>query len=123
MKVFSNILSIDESRNLIPLFPYTDEECDKCANCKRNHILNSSGEEDITIYIGDGWSDTCAAEHCDIIFAKRSLLKYCENNGLPYYPFKSFRDVQQIITQLKEKKKVKKRHRAVLKRKEAYCQG
>ncbi|MDX1701405.1 MAG: MtnX-like HAD-IB family phosphatase [Melioribacteraceae bacterium] len=123
LKVFCNKLVFDEKKNLTPLFPYTDEECDKCANCKRNHILDSSSEEDITIYIGDGWSDTCAAEYCDIIFAKRSLLKYCEQNGLPYYPFKSFRDVQQIIVQLNEKKRVKKRHRAILKRQEAYRRG
>jgi 2-hydroxy-3-keto-5-methylthiopentenyl-1-phosphate phosphatase len=94
-----------------------------CANCKRNHILNSSGEEDITVYIGDGWSDTCAAEHCDIIFAKRSLLKYCEENGLPYHPFKTFSDVRKIMETIIAKKRVKKRQRATLKRKEAYMQG
>lgn len=123
LNFYCNKLTFDSKNNLIPLFPYTDEECDKCANCKRNHILNSSSDEDITIYIGDGWSDTCAAEHCDFIFAKRSLLKYCEQNGLPYFPFKTFADVQKIVEQLRLKKKIKKRHRAVLKRKEAYMQG
>ena len=59
----------------------------KCANCKRNHILNSSSDDDITIYIGDGWSDTCAAEHCDFIFAKKSLLKYCEAKWISILPF------------------------------------
>ena len=118
-----NKLTFDDHNNLIPVFPYTDEECQKCANCKRNHILNSSHDDDFTIYIGDGWSDTCAAEHCDFIFAKRSLLKYCEQNGLPYYPFKDFNDVQKIISQLMKKKKLKKRHRAQLKRKEAYMRG
>ena len=123
LKIYCNKLTIDAGNNLIPSFPYTDEECAKCANCKRNHILNSSDEEDITIYIGDGWSDTCAAEHCDYIFAKRSLLKYCEQNGLPYYPFNTFKDVQKIVEQLRTKKKIKKRHQALLKRKEAFMQG
>jgi len=120
---YSNHLTFGQKNELLPEFPYTDEECSKCANCKRNHILNSSSEEDITIYIGDGWSDTCAAEHCDFIFAKRSLLKYCEQNGLPYFPFKTFRDVLKIVEQLRTKKKIKKRHRAELKRKEAFMQG
>jgi len=123
LKIFNNKLSIDDNGNLIPCFPYTDEECTKCANCKRNHILNSSNDEEITIYIGDGWSDTCAAEYCDFIFAKKSLLKYCEQNGVPYYPFNTFEDVKIIIDQLLTKKKLKKRHQAALKRKDAFMQG
>jgi len=58
LKVKSNRLVIDEHNKLNPVFPYTDEECSKCANCKRNHVLNFSNEEDYSIYIGDGWSDT-----------------------------------------------------------------
>ena len=123
LPIFCNKLKFDENNNLIPEFPHTDEECSKCANCKRNHILNSSSDEDITIYIGDGWSDTCAAEHCDFIFAKKSLLKYCEDNGLPYYPFNDFSDVKNIIEQLRNKKKLKKRHQAMLKRRDAFIQG
>lgn len=123
LPLYCNKLTFDENNNLIPSFPYTDEECSKCANCKRNHIISSSKDEDYTIYIGDGWSDTCAAEHCDFIFAKRSLLKYCEQNGVPYFPFKTFNDVQKIVEQLRKKKKIKKRHQALLKRKEAYKQG
>ena len=122
LKIYSNKLKF-EGNDLILEFPYKDEECIQCANCKRNHILNSSSDEDVTIYIGDGWSDTCAAEHCDFIFAKKSLLKYCEQNGLPYFPFKNFNDVKRIIEQLKNRKKIKKRHRASLKRKEAYSRG
>lgn len=123
LPIFCNVLKFDDKNNLVPEFPYTDEECSKCANCKRNHILNSSSDEDITIYIGDGWSDTCAAEHCDFIFAKKSLLTYCENNGLPYFPFNDFRDVKTIIEQLRNKKKLKKRHQALLKRRDAFMQG
>ena len=123
LPIYCNKLEIDKGGNLIPHFPHTDEECKQCANCKRNHILNSSGDEDITIYIGDGWSDTCAAEHCDFIFAKKSLLKYCEQNGLPYYPFDTFEDVQKIVGQLITKKKIKKRHQAAVKRKDVYKQG
>jgi 2-hydroxy-3-keto-5-methylthiopentenyl-1-phosphate phosphatase len=123
LNIYCNKLTFDDNNSLVPSFPYTDEECDKCANCKRNHILNSSSEEDITIYIGDGWSDTCAAEYCDFIFAKKSLLKYCEQNGLPYFPYNTFEDVKKIVEQLLIKKKIKKRHQAVLKRKDAYMQG
>jgi len=123
LTLFSNKLSFDKDNNLIPSFPFTDEECTECANCKRNHILNSSDDDDITIYIGDGYSDTCAAEYCDYIFAKRSLLKFCEKNRVPYFPFKTFMDVQKIVEQLSSKKKIKKRHQASLKRRDAFMQG
>jgi len=123
LKIYSNKLKITDEGKLIPEFPYTDEECKLCANCKRNHILTTSSDDDITIYIGDGWSDTCAAQHCDFIFAKRSLLKFCEKNSVPYFPFKTFEDVLEIVEKLRIKKKIKKRNQAALKRREAYMQG
>lgn len=121
--VFCNELTFDDQFKLIPHFPYTDEECDLCANCKRNHIINNSSENEITIYIGDGYSDTCPAQFTDFIFAKNSLLKYCEVNRISYYPFENFSDVQIRINEILKKKRLKKRHQAVLKRKEVYQQG
>jgi len=122
LNVFSNRL-IFENNKLIPLFPYTDEECDRCANCKRNHVLNFSGDEEYTVYIGDGWSDVCPSQYCDFIFAKNSLLKYCEVNRITYFPFTNFNDVITKLDILKEKKRLKKRHQAELKRKEVYIKG
>lgn len=121
--LYSNKLSFDENNNLVPEFPYTDEECSQCANCKRNHIINNSGDTDFTVYIGDGYSDTCPAQYCDFIFAKNSLLKYCEVNRITYFPFNSFRDVQKKLNELMNKKRLKKRHQAELKRKQVYLQG
>jgi 2-hydroxy-3-keto-5-methylthiopentenyl-1-phosphate phosphatase len=123
LKVYSNYLMIDEQNNLIPSFPFPDEECDKCANCKRNHILDNSSDDDFTIYIGDGFSDTCPAQYCDFIFAKRSLLKYCEINRISFFPFNNFVDVMDRLNQLLNKKRLKKRHQADLKRKRVYLQG
>lgn len=123
LKVYSNKLTFDNEGNLVPKFPYTDEECKLCANCKRNHILNHSSDEDITLYVGDGFSDTCPAQHVDFIFAKKSLLKYCEENRISYYPFNNFNDVMARMEGLLKKKRIKKRHQAELKRKEAYQQG
>ncbi len=123
IEVYSNKLTFDINGNLIPVFPYTDEECNRCANCKRNHILNFSSDEDFSIYIGDGYSDVCPAQYCDFIFAKRSLLKYCEINRITYFPFSDFNDVINRLEELKLKKRLKKRYQAELKRKEVYLQG
>lgn len=123
IEVFSNRLLFGSNKELIPVFPHTDSECNRCANCKRNHIINYSSEEDYSVYIGDGWSDVCPAQYCDFIFAKNSLLKYCESNRITYFPFNNFNDVITKLDQLKQKKRLKKRHQAELKRKEVYIQG
>jgi len=123
IKTYSNKLEFGKNNEMLLSFPYEDEECKDCANCKRNHVINHSGDEEVSIYIGDGYSDVCPAQFCDFIFAKRSLLKYCEKNRISYYPFTTFRDVQKRIEALKNKTLVKKRHQAQLKRQEVYSQG
>ena len=123
IKTYSNKLEFGENNKMILSFPYEDEECKICANCKRNHVINHSGDDEISIYIGDGYSDVCPAQFCDFIFAKRSLLKFCEKNRISYYPFTTFRDVQKRVEALKNKPLVKKRHQAQLKRQEVYLQG
>ena len=123
LNYYSNKATLDNENKFILEFPYTDEECKLCANCKRNHIISGSSDEEFTVYIGDGHSDKCAAQFCDFIFAKDSLLKYCEINRITYFPFRSFRDVQKKLNELVEKKRLKKKLRAELKRKEIYKQG
>ncbi len=122
LKVYSNKLLIDKMNLLIPSFPFYDSSCASSANCKRNHILSHSSEDDYTIFIGDGNSDKYTAQFCDFIFAKDDLLKYCERERITYFPYNNFDDVISRIDQLKEKKRLKKRHQAELKRREAYLQ-
>lgn len=123
LTVFTNKGKWIEPGTIEPSFPYTDEECKQCANCKRNHIINYSSDTDFTIYIGDGYSDKCPAQHCDFIFAKHSLLKFCETNRISYYPFNNFNDVMDRLDDLKSRNRLKKRHQAELKRREVYMQG
>lgn len=123
IEVHSNKLTFGVNNKLEPSFPSTDEECTKCANCKRNHILNFSSEEDYTVYVGDGFTDFCPAQFCDFIFAKNSFLKYCEVNRITYFPYTTFNDVIKRLDELKEKKRLRKRHQAELKRKEIFIQG
>lgn len=121
VKIFANSLIIENNR-LIPSFPYFDIECQTSANCKRNHILNNSGEDEFTIYIGDGNSDKYSTQFCDFIFAKDDLLKYCEKERISFFPFNSFEDIVTRLESIKTKKRLKKRHQAELKRRETYLQ-
>ncbi len=104
-----------------PFFPGRDESCTCfCASCKRNSVLKNLPSEALVIYIGDGYSDFCAADHADIIFAKKALAAYCNRQHLPHYPFSTFADVQSILEGLVARRRLKHRHQAVLRRKEAF---
>lgn len=120
--VFSNNLIINERNELIPSFPFFDINCQTSANCKRNHIINNSRDDDFTVYIGDGNSDKYSIQFCDFVFAKDDLLKYCEKERITFFPFDNFEDVITRLESLKLKKRLKKRHQAELKRKEIYLQ-
>jgi 2,3-diketo-5-methylthio-1-phosphopentane phosphatase len=122
LKVYSN-KAIFENGRCRPEFPYTDEECDLCANCKRNHIIANSADDDITFYIGDGFSDACPVQYCDFVFAKRTLLKYCEKHRITFFPYSDFGDVRKRMEELFSRRRLKKRHRAFLKRREVYLKG
>lgn len=121
IKYYSNNLFISEDK-LIPSFPHYDIDCKTSANCKRNHIINHSGDDEYTIFIGDGNSDKYTVQFCDFIFAKDDLLKFCETERITYFPFNDFSDVISKIEFLKTKRNLKKRHQAELKRKEIYMQ-
>ncbi len=122
IKLFANNLLINDANEFVPSFPYFDIECQTSANCKRNHILNNSGDGEFTIYIGDGNSDKYSTEFCDFIFAKDDLLKHCEKQRITYFPFINFEDIITRIKSLNTKKRLKKRHQVELKRNEIYLQ-
>lgn len=44
------------------------------------------------ILIGDGRSDFCLAKKADYVFAKSSLIQYCEDNSIPFQPIHSLSD-------------------------------
>jgi 2,3-diketo-5-methylthio-1-phosphopentane phosphatase len=120
IEIFCNTL-IFEKKNIIPIFPYASESCKcLCASCKRNTILSNIPENAVIVFIGDGFSDYCAAEHSDIIFAKDKLAAYCNENKIPHYPFSTFLDVRRILEDIIRKKKYKIRNQARLLRKKAY---
>jgi 2,3-diketo-5-methylthio-1-phosphopentane phosphatase len=121
IKFYSNKLQVINNK-LIPSFPHHDIDFPGSANCKKNHIINNSGDEEYTVFIGDGNSDMNTVHYCDFIFAKNDLLKYCEKERISFFPFKNFNDIKKIMTGLLSKKRLKKRHQAELKRREAYLQ-
>ena len=126
--VFSNKLRFEQDggarhERLIPSFPFDDEDCTRCACCKRNVMLTHAGEEDIIVYIGDGYSDQCAVQYADIIFAKAELQTFCQRENISYYEFRSFRDIQARLEQLLQKRRLRKRQAAEANRQALFLAG
>ncbi len=121
LKFFSNKLIKLSNGEFKPIYNYANDSCN-CfsASCKRNKLLELLAESEVLVYIGDGYSDFCPAEHCDIIFAKGDLEKYCQKNRIPHHGFRSFFDVQYILSTLKTKNRLKRRHQAYTKREKAF---
>ena len=61
----------------------------KCAIAQKLSV-QSGGP---VVLIGDGKSDACLAAEADVVFAKGSLIKHCENNGIAHHRFQTFADV------------------------------
>jgi 2,3-diketo-5-methylthio-1-phosphopentane phosphatase len=97
-----------------------DAECDRCANCKRNILLRLAGEGHCIIYVGEGYSDRCAAQYADIVFAKDDLQRFCQKENISYLPYTDFHDVRAACEGLLSRKRLRKRRRAELKRREAF---
>jgi 2-hydroxy-3-keto-5-methylthiopentenyl-1-phosphate phosphatase len=70
-----------------------DSTCDSCGeSCKRSIVQALAGDDEL-IYIGDGYSDRCAAEASDRVFATRGLAAYLDERGIPYERFDDFNDI------------------------------
>ncbi len=131
--VYSNIMNlvpgeVNGTVRFVPSFPYTDEVCERCASCKRNHMLTLTGDDDIIIYIGEGYSDRCPVQYADVVFAKDDLLKYCRREEIPHAEYKTFGDIVKYIEKMTTSKgttkiRLRKRRLAELARREVFAGG
>jgi 2-hydroxy-3-keto-5-methylthiopentenyl-1-phosphate phosphatase len=67
--------------------------CDECGEpCKRAAL--PAGE---VIYVGDGYSDRCAAMAATRVFATGALARYLDDRAVPYERFADLRDVARAL--------------------------
>lgn len=72
---------------------FDETRCLTCGEpCKRSTVrsLAPGGE---VVYVGDGYSDRCAAEDADRVFARRGLEAYLRGRGVAFTHFDDFHDV------------------------------
>jgi 2-hydroxy-3-keto-5-methylthiopentenyl-1-phosphate phosphatase len=74
-----------------------DESCVSCGeSCKRSIVRELGGDGEV-VYVGDGYSDRCAAEASDRVFATKELARYLDERGVPYEPFDDFHDIARRL--------------------------
>jgi 2-hydroxy-3-keto-5-methylthiopentenyl-1-phosphate phosphatase len=74
-----------------------DEACDACGqSCKRS-VVERLRQGSELVYIGDGYSDRCAGESADRVFAIGGLARHLDRKGIPYEPFRDFFDVSAAL--------------------------
>ena len=74
-----------------------DADCDVCGEeCKRG-VVESMRNGRPVAYIGDGYSDRCAAIAADRRFARRFLARDLDELGLDYTPFDDFHTIRAAL--------------------------
>jgi 2-hydroxy-3-keto-5-methylthiopentenyl-1-phosphate phosphatase len=71
--------------------------CEHCGErCKRPRVaaLNGCGP---VAYVGDGWSDRCAALAADRRFARDSLASFLDGQGIDYVQFEDFDRIRREL--------------------------
>ena len=71
--------------------------CEMCGeSCKRSLVREVAGEDEV-VYVGDGYSDRCAARASDRVFATKGLARFLEAERVPFTPFADFHDVARAL--------------------------
>jgi 2,3-diketo-5-methylthio-1-phosphopentane phosphatase len=73
------------------------EVCETCGQpCKRSTAAALADGTEL-VYVGDGYSDRCAAESADLVFARRGLARYLDEQGVPFEPFEDFHSIARRL--------------------------
>ena len=78
-------------------FLHSNEECGLCGTCKKRLVQIHRKEYDFIVFIGNGFSDRCAAQEVNWVFAKGYLYWFCIEKDIPCYFFDDFQDLLHDI--------------------------
>jgi len=71
--------------------------CETCDEACKRATVRTFARGGPLVYIGDGYSDRCAALASDRVFAIRGLAAYLKSEGIPYEPFRDFFDIARAL--------------------------
>ena len=77
--------------------PHSNPACNAGAGVCKCAIISQAP---LSLFVGDGRSDFCAADSADLLFAKSTLATYCVQRGIAYTPYHRFSDIERHMKQL-----------------------
>ena len=83
------------------MFPPSRMPCiETCGHCKSETIAAHEPFPGPLVYIGDGYSDRCAAQKADVVFAREELGRYLDLQGVASRPFEDFYEIRDVLKEL-----------------------
>jgi 2,3-diketo-5-methylthio-1-phosphopentane phosphatase len=98
--VWANHLVEHEDGRLELTFPCAPQIAGCGSGLCKCEILAAGSNRYIKVVIGDGRSDFCWAADADVVFAKKSLLKHCRDNGIKSVPYEDFTTIQAALKEM-----------------------
>jgi len=96
--MFSNRISFKKDGRIRLAHPYHNSDCGLCGTCKRTILLEERPSYDLITYIGNGYSDRCAAQEADRIYAKDVLFEICAREGTGCAYFDHFGEIMDDLS-------------------------
>ena len=91
--IFSNRFEFKNGQFVMD-FPHKKGSCKrKAGTCKCSFVKEFKKDYQQVFYVGDGVSDFCPANKADVLFAKKSLLKYCQKENIVCTEYSTFKDI------------------------------
>ena len=100
IEVFANEIRIEGTEPVLG-FPYHQSICSTAGNCKTSHLLKRHRAPGTRkVYVGDGRSDICPAQFCEVLFAKGTLFEHYSTIRKDCIRFENLGTVHAHLTQL-----------------------
>lgn len=75
-----------------------DDMCEVCGEaCKRRTLARLDPAHEV-VYVGDGYSDRCAAQSADRVFARSGLARYLGQRGVAFERFETFDEIVAALS-------------------------
>lgn len=99
LKIFCNKGNFNDNKiNIDYIYlPKNCSLCGECGCCKVEIIEKYPKDKFTRILIGDSLTDLAASKVTDLTFARGDLIKYLEQDKIPYIPFESFYEVKEQL--------------------------
>ena len=93
IQLLANPLEIIDNRWTLHFLDDTPWGHDKAAS-----LVQAKSQGYVTAFLGDGLSDTRAADQANLVFARGKLAQICQDKQMPFIPFDDFSEVDVSIT-------------------------